>query len=93
MIHPQKMELSEYLFFFCLFQGHGGWGGYGGSQARGLIGAVAVGLCHSHSNAGSEPDQSRICDLHHTSRQRWILNPLSKATEGTRVLIVPNWIR
>ena len=28
---------------------------YGGSQARGLIGAVAAGLCHSHSNAGSEP--------------------------------------
>ena len=28
---------------------------YGGSQARGLTGAVAAGLCHSHSNAGSEP--------------------------------------
>ena len=28
---------------------------YGGSQARGRIGAVAAGLYHSHSNAGSEP--------------------------------------
>ena len=27
----------------------------GGSQAGGRIGAVAVGLCQSHSNAGSEP--------------------------------------
>jgi len=27
---------------------------YGGSQARGLIGAVANGLRHSHSNLGSE---------------------------------------
>ena len=27
---------------------------YGGSQARGQIGAVAAGLHHSHSNAGSE---------------------------------------
>ena len=27
---------------------------YGGSQARGRIGAVAVGLLHSHINAGSE---------------------------------------
>ena len=27
---------------------------YGGSQARGLTGAVAAGLCHSHSNARSE---------------------------------------
>ena len=28
---------------------------YGGSQARGLIGAVAAGLRQSHSNTGSEP--------------------------------------
>jgi len=28
---------------------------FGGSQARGLIGAVATGPCQSHSNAGSEP--------------------------------------
>ena len=28
---------------------------YGGSQARGLMGAVAASLCQSHSNAGSKP--------------------------------------
>ena len=28
---------------------------YGGSQARGRIGAVATGLRQSHSNAGSKP--------------------------------------
>ena len=28
---------------------------YGGSQARGRIGAVAGDLCQSHRNAGSEP--------------------------------------
>ena len=28
---------------------------YGGSQARVQIGAVAAGLCHSHSNTGSKP--------------------------------------
>ena len=28
---------------------------YGGSQARGLIGAVAASLCQSHSNARSDP--------------------------------------
>ena len=27
----------------------------GGYQTRGLIGAAAVGLCHSHSNTGSKP--------------------------------------
>ena len=28
---------------------------YGGSQARGLIGAVATGLRHGHSNARAKP--------------------------------------
>ena len=28
---------------------------YGGSHARGLIGAVTTGLCQRHSNAGFEP--------------------------------------
>ena len=28
---------------------------YRGSQARGPAGATAAGLCHSHSNGGSEP--------------------------------------
>ena len=41
------------LFCFCLFMAASV--AYGGSQARGQIGAVATGLCHSHSNAGSEP--------------------------------------
>ena len=31
---------------------------YGGSQARGGIGTVAASLCHSHSNAKSEPHLS-----------------------------------
>ena len=42
-----------YIYIFCLL-----WAAptvYGGSQAGGLIGAVATGLCHSHSNARSKP--------------------------------------
>ena len=46
---------------------------YGGSQARGLIGATAAGL-------------------HHSSRQRRVLNPLSEARDGTHNLMVPGWI-
>ena len=43
------------LFHFCLFAISGATPvAYGGSQARDLIGAVATGLHHSHSNAGSE---------------------------------------
>ena len=46
---------SFLFFFFCLFAIS--WAAptaYGGSQARGPIGAVATGLQQSHSNAGSE---------------------------------------
>ena len=41
---------SSSFFVFCPFTA-----AYGGSQARGLIGAIAAGLCQSHSNARSEP--------------------------------------
>ena len=44
---------SSFFFFFVLFRVAPV--AYGGSQARGPIGAVATGLHHSHSNAGSEP--------------------------------------
>ena len=47
---------------------------YGGSQARGLTGAIATGLQHS-------------------SRQHRILNPMSKARDQTRNLVVPSRIR
>ena len=44
------------LFFFGLFS-RAAPAAYGGSQARGLIGAIATGLRQSHSNT---VDQSRV---------------------------------
>ena len=35
---------------------------------------------------------SCICNLHHSSWQCWILNPLSKARDGTHNLVFPSWI-
>ena len=52
---------------------------YGGSQARGRIRAVATRLHQSHSNA----DPSCVCNLHHSSQQCWILNPMNKARDQT----------
>ena len=72
------------FFVFLLFRAASV--AHGGSQVRGLIGAVAAGLYHSHSNMGS-----KLC-LYHGSRQRWILNPLSKAKDRTRNLMVPSQI-
>ena len=51
-----KVLFLKSIFFFGLFAIS--WAAptaYGGSQARGRIGAVAARLRQSHSNAGSEP--------------------------------------
>ena len=45
---------SFYLFIYFQFLGLHLWQ-YGGSQARGQIGAAAAGLHPHHSNAGSKP--------------------------------------
>ena len=42
-----------YIFFFLVFF-RAAPAAYGGSQARGRIGAIAAGLHQSHSNMGSE---------------------------------------
>ena len=72
------------LFFFLPFSGAAPKA-YGGFQARGLIRAVTTGLYHSHSNSGSKP---HLRPIH--SRQRRILNPLSKARDQTRNPMVPS---
>ena len=54
----------------------------GGSQARGLTGAVGAGLHHSTAT----PDPSPVRDPHHSSRQCRILNPRSETRDQTWVL-------
>ena len=39
------------------------------------------------------PDLSHICDLHHSSRQHWILSPLSKARNQTCYLVITSQVR
>ena len=47
--------ISGFFFFFGLFAiSRAAPMAYGGSQARGRIGATAAGLHQSHSNTGSE---------------------------------------
>ena len=43
---------ENFFFFFGLFRAAPS--AYGDSQARGQTRAATAGLCHSHSNAGSE---------------------------------------
>ena len=43
--------------------------------------------------ARAMPDSSYVWNLHHSSRQRQILNPMSKARDRTCNQMVPNRIR
>ena len=40
----------------------------------------------AYTTATATRDLSYVCDLYHSSWQCWILNPLSKAKDRTRVL-------
>ena len=53
--HEKKLQYKKSFFFgFCLLSFFlAAPVAYGGSQARGQIGAIAAGLHHSHSNARS----------------------------------------
>ena len=44
------------------------------------------------ARASATPDPSRMCNLHHSSWQRRILNPLSEARDRTHNLMVPSRI-
>ena len=83
------MKISTYqgaqqLFFFLAFYLFRATStAYGGAQARGQIGATAT----------ATRDLSHACDLHHSSRPCWILNPLSEARDGTCNLRDPSRIR
>ena len=73
-----------FVFVFCLFRA--ARAAHGSSQARGWIRAVAAGLCHSHSHAYP----SQVYDLHHSSWQCQIFNPLNEARALTIIFMDTN---
>ena len=72
--------------FVVLFLFRAGTASYGSFQARGRIAATA------YYTATAMRDPRRICDLHHSLRQCWILNPLSKVGDQTCFLTDTSWI-
>ena len=50
-------------------------------------------LLLAYTTATATPDLSCVFDLHHSARQRWILNPLSKSRDHIRNLMVSSRIR
>ena len=85
-------HVAFYLFIFWLLLFRATPEAYGSSQARGPIGATAASLRHSHGIQAMQYT-SRVCDLHHGSRQHRILNPLSEARDQTLNLLVTSQIR
>ena len=76
--------LYLFLFFFYVFRlFRATCRAYGSSQARGPIRAIAAHLHHS------KHDPSPVYDLHRSSPQCWILNPLSKARDQTCDMWLP----
>ena len=71
------IKLGPYFFLFFFLGPHPA--AYGGSQARGPVGATAAGLHHSHSNVRSE---LRLWPAPQLRKHR-IFNPLSKARDWT----------
>ena len=71
-----------FFLFFGLFLGPCLWH-MEVPQARGQIGAA---VAYATATATAAWDPSCIFELHHSSQQCWILNPLSKARDGTRSL-------
>ena len=45
-----------------------------------------------YTTARATPDPSRICDLHHDLQQCLIINPLSRARDGTHILMDTSWV-
>ena len=76
--------LSFFLFFFFVFCY------FFGQLLRQMevprLGVESELYPPAYARATAMQDLSRICNLHHSSRQHRILNPLSKARDRTRVL-------
>ena len=76
-----------HILFFCLFRAT--LISYGGSHARGQIGATAASPHHSHSNARSEPCLQSTPQLMATPDPY----PLSEARDQTPNLMIPTQMR
>ena len=81
--------LFYYFHFFCLFAfSRATPEAYRDSQA----GVQSELQLQAYSRAAATRDPSCVCDLHHSSRQCRVLNPLSKGKDQTRNLVVPSQI-
>ena len=77
-----RMSLSFFFFLFFCFLGPYPW--HTEVLSLGVYSELQL---PAYTTATATPDLSCVCDLHHSSRQCWILNPLSEARVRTCNLI------
>ena len=82
----REIWMEGNFFFFGLFRAHPV--ACGSSQARGQTRAVAASLL----TAKATPDPSHVCDLHCSSLQCRILDPLREARDRTHILMDTSWV-
>ena len=77
----------SFLFIYFVFLGPRLW-----HVEVPRLGALSELLPPAYATATTTPYPSSICNLHHSSWQRRILNPLNEARDGTHNLMVPSRI-
>ena len=85
---------SQIFFFFLYFAiSRATPAAYGGSQARGLIGAVATGPCHSHGNMGIQAVSTTYTTAHGNTRSltHWVRPGIEPTTSWFLVGFVNHW--
>ena len=87
MEHDLELFYFLFIYFFC-FLGPYPWHVEGSS-----LGIESELQLPAYTSATATQDPSSICDLHHSSLQCQILNPLSKARDQTHSLMVLSQIR
>ena len=81
-------KVIYYYYYFLLFLGSHPW-----HLEVPRLGVELELQLPAYATATAMQNPSHVCDLHHSSQQHQILNPLSEARDWTHNLMVPSWIR